>query len=161
MSVKILIVFICTAVGTAAGYFVMCVYKRNFDYLDGVCKLLNELKRNISYRRDAAASVLGAAAIDSAQLKKNVAEYITYTGGKADKPTLSRGFLSAETYARVCELFYSLGKSDGNSQLDELEMFLKTFGDLRAAAETKCKKQGAVAVKLGFLLGLGVGVLTL
>ena len=139
MSVKILIVFICTAVGTAAGYFV----------------------RNRSSRRDAAASVLGAAAIDSAQLKKNVAEYIAYTGGKADKPTLSRGFLSAGTYARVCELFYSLGKSDGNSQLDELEMFLKTFGDMRAAAETKCKKQGAVAVKLGFLLGLGVVVLTL
>ena len=77
MSVKILIVFICTAVGTAAGYFVMCIYKRNFDYLDGVCKLLNELKRNISYRRDAAASVRIIKANKNKAIKKQSAPVST------------------------------------------------------------------------------------
>lgn len=161
MSTKILIIFICAAVGTAAGYLVMKSYRRNFAYLDGVCKLIGELKRNISYRRDVASSVLGALDIESAQLKKNVEEYIAFAGGKDEKPNISRGFLPLEVYTRVCDLFCSLGKSDGSSQLDELNMFGDAFKSMRDGAEQKCKKYGTIAVKLGFLLGLGVGVLTL
>lgn len=161
MSVKILIVFICAAVGTLAGYLVMLKYRRNSAYLEGVCAMIGELKRNISYRRDTVSSVLGALDIDSALLKKNVGEYIEYAKGNADKPTVSRGYLNKEVYARVCELFTSLGRSDSKTQINELGMFADAFDRLSVAARQKSDKLGAVAVKLGFLLGLGAGILTL
>lgn len=161
MSVKILIVFVCAAVGTLAGYLVMLKYKRNSAYLEGVCAMIGELKRNISYRRDTVSSVLGALDIDSSLLKKNVSEYIEYAKGNTDKPAVSRGFLNKEAYARVCELFASLGRSDSKTQISELGMFADTFDKLSAKARHKSDKLGAVAVKLGFLLGLGVGILTL
>lgn len=161
MSAKIIVIFICAAVGTAAGYIIMRSYKRNFVYLDGVCKLIGELKRNIAYRKDSAATVLSGMTTDSALLKKNIDEYVAFTAGKDEKPNISRGFLAADAYGRVCELFSSIGRSDGSSQIDQLDMFGETFGNFRSIAEQKCKKYGAIAVKLGFLFGLGVGVLTL
>ncbi|MCH5165745.1 MAG: hypothetical protein J1G01_05030 [Clostridiales bacterium] len=161
MSVKIMVVFLCAAIGTAGGYFVMCTYRRNFVYLDGVCKMIGELKRNIAYRRDGVASIIGTMSAESVQLKKNIAEYIDYAVGKVDAPQISRGFLPKETYERITELFRSIGRSDGSSQIDELNMYEDAFSKLREAAEIKYSKHGAVAVKLGFLLGLGVGILTL
>lgn len=161
MSVKILIVFVCTAVGTLVGFLIMLRYKRNSAYFEGICAVISELKRNISYRRDSASQVLGGMNIESAQLKKNVGEYIEYAKGTSDKPTISRGFLSEEAYSRVCELFGSLGRADSATQIRELDMFSETFGKLSAAAKQKSDKLGAVAVKIGFLLGLGVGILTL
>lgn len=161
MSLKILIVFICAAIGTAAGFYVMKSYRRKYEYLSGICALVGELKRNIAYRRDGAASIVGGMTVDSAHLKKNIDEYVSYAVGKADKPTISRGFLSRDVYAKVCELFSSLGRTDGAAQIDELEMYEKTFDKLCSDAEQKSAKYGAVAVKLGFLFGLGVGILTL
>ena len=161
MSLKIFIVFLCAAIGVATGYAVMRSYKRNYEYLDGVCALIAELKRNIAYRRDGAVSVLRAMEIKSRQLEKNVGEYVAFAGGKADKPDISRGILSAEVYERTREFFASIGRSDGQSQINELDMFGERFIGLRDAAETKYKKLGGVAVKLGFLIGLGVGILAL
>ena len=161
MSVKIFIVFLCAAIGVATGYAVMRSYRRNYEYLDGVCAIIGELKRNIAYRRDGAVSVLRAVDIKSRQLEKNVGEYIAFAGSKADKPEISRGLLPAEVHSRTSELFASIGRSDGQSQLDELDMFAERFSALRGVAENKYKKLGGVAVKLGFLIGLGVGILTL
>lgn len=161
MTIKILIIFVCVALGTAGGYAVMRSYKRNFVYLDGVCKMIDELKRNISFRRDPAQRALSVLALDSPLLKKNIAEYTEYAVGKLDAPTISRGFLSDEVYGRVCDFFRSLGKSDGKSQTEQLDAFYSAFDKLRAAAEKKFNTVGVVAVKLGFLFGLGVGILTL
>ncbi len=161
MSVKIFVIFICAAIGTAGGYSVMRAFKRNAAYLENVRAMIGALKRNISYRRDSVASVLGEYAAESPQLKKNIDEYIAYVGEKDGKLTLSRGFLSAQAYKRVCELFSSLGKSDGGTQIGELEMFEKSFDELCSLASEKYTKYGPLAVKLGFLFGLGVGVLFL
>ena len=161
MSVKILIVFVCTAVGTLVGFLIMLKYKRNCAYLEGVCAVIGELKRNIAYRRDAASQVLSGMNIQSAQLKKNVGEYIEYAKGGSDKPTISRGFLGEEVYSRVLELFGSLGRADSATQIKELDMFADSFDKLSSEAKQKSDKLGTVAVKLGFLFGLGVGILTL
>lgn len=161
MSVKILLMFVCTAIGTAVGYSVMRAYRRNLVYMDSMCAAINELKRNISYRRDAVSTVLSKCVLESEQLKKNIGEYISYVGAKDGKLEISRGFLSAAAYASVCEFFASLGKSDGSTQLNDLELFDSTFSAMRNAAAEKSSKYGALSVKLGFLFGLGVGVLIL
>ena len=51
---KILLIFVFTAIGTAAGFTVMRAYRRDLAYLSGVCAMIDELKRNISYRKDGA-----------------------------------------------------------------------------------------------------------
>lgn len=161
MTNKLFIMAVCAAVGAAAGFIVMKTYKRRLAYLTGVCNMIGELKRNISYRKDSAASILGAFDTDSAQLKKNISEYIAYTEAKDGALDISRGFLSGDDHAKVKEFFGALGTSDGASQMDRLDAFSAMFTVLRDKAAEKSDKYGALSVKLGFLLGLGVGVLFL
>lgn len=161
MSIKLLIIFICAAVGTLAGFLTMRSYRRSYRYLDGVCSLINELRRNIAYRRDSVASILGSYSTESAQLKKNIAEYIAYASSKDGSPDISRGYLPATVHERVCSLFRALGQSDGEGEISELERFSLEFIELRDKAAQKSEKYGPLAVKLGFLFGLGVGVLFL
>ncbi len=161
MSVKILILCVCAAVGTATGFLIMRSYKRSYAYLDGVCTLINDLKRNIAYRRDSVATILGEYSTDSPQLKKNIEEYIAYASSGKTEPEFSRGQLSKPVYDRMTKLFLSLGRSDGDGELSELERFGSEFSELRKKAAEKSDKYGTLAVKLGFLFGLGVGVLFL
>lgn len=161
MTAKLLIVFVCAAVGAATGYFVMSAYNRNRLYMESVCAMIAELKRNISYRRDSVAGILGGFETESPQLKKNIAEYSAYAAAKDGELVISRGFLSANDHAKVKELFGSLGVSDGRSQTEGLEAFAAEFDALKKAAIERSEKYGTLAVKLGFLFGLGVGVLFL
>lgn len=161
MSVKLLIICICAAVGTLAGFLTMQSYRRSYRYLDGICSLINELKRNIAYRRDSVASILGEYKTDSSQLKKNIDEYIAYASSKDGSPNISRGSMSAAVYEKVSGLFRALGRSNGDGEISELERFGLEFTELRDKAAQKSEKYGPLAVKLGFLFGLGVGVLFL
>lgn len=156
---RLLLVFLCAAVGTVIGYFILRSYRREFEYHDGVCALIGELKRNIAYRRDPATSVLDAFKAESALLQKNIEEYVRFARGKEGAPEISRGFLDADGYRAVSGFFGGLGHSEEGTQTKELDSYLKTFETMRDQAQKKCKVQGAVAVKLGFLLGLGVGIL--
>lgn len=161
MSTKLFLIFLCVAVGTLCGYVVMLSYKKNYSYLDGVCGMIGALKQNLIYKKDSAPRVLGGLPVSSSQLKKNIDEYIDFTAGKSDKRIVSRGFLSKTAFDEVGELFGAIGGSDEGTQIAQLDGFTAKFENLRADAERKYKKYGAVAVKLGFLLGLGVGVLVL
>lgn len=163
MTFKILVVALCAALGTAAGYIIMKSYKRKTSYMSGLCALIGELKRNISYRRDAAASVAEGFSLsaESGLLKKHIDEYKAFVAAKNGELILSRSFLSKDAYSSVCSFFTALGKTDEASQLDELEMYYKDFSERLAKASAESERYGALAVKLGFLLGLGVGVLFL
>lgn len=159
MTTKFLIVLVCAAIGTATGFLVMRGYKRKSEYLENICKVIAELKRNISFRRDSASVILKTMQTDSAQLRKNIDEYIGFAAAKDGELKLSRGFLDNGEYGKVKELFLSLGTSDDATQLNELDMYADAFSRMRDAAAEKSNKYGALAVKLGFLFGVGVGVL--
>lgn len=163
MTIKLLIIAVCAALGTATGYVVMLSYKKRSCYMSGICALIGEMKRNISYRRDAVTRIAGnySGSIESALLKKHIEEYATFVAAKDGKLALSRGYLSADVYSSVCSMFSALGKTDEKSQIDELDMFESVFSGYREKACERVEKYGALAVKLGFLLGLGVGVLFL
>lgn len=161
MSLKLLTVFICAAVGTCCGFLIMKNYKRNCLYFKDLCDLIGELKRNISYRRDSAASILSRFETDSALLERNISEYLAFAHSKSDAPDISRGFLPSDVFGDINAFFTSLGKSDGKSQLDELEMYDKKFTALCDKATVKSNKYGTLSVKLGFLFGLAVGILFL
>lgn len=161
MSNKLLFVFACAAVGTFFGYTVLTSYRKNYLYLDGICGLIDELKRNLSYKKDAVIRVLVDMNVQSAQLMKNIDEYVRSIGNADGVYKLSRGFLPKATYDRVCELFSALGVSDESGQQSQLSAFSESFSALRSDADAKLKKQGGAAVKLGFLCGLGMGILLL
>ncbi len=161
MTGKLFMLALCAAIGAATGVCIMKAYRRNRLYMESMCAMIGELKRNISYRKDSAASVLASFETSSVQLKKNISEYIAYTEAKDGALDISRGFLSAGDYAKVKELFGSLGRGDGAAQSAALESYSDMFTDLKIKAADKSDKYGALSVKLGFLFGLGVGVLFL
>lgn len=161
MTVKILAVCLCCAAGTAIGFYMMHSYKRGFVYYDSLVALLVELKQNISFRRDSVASVLGAYVCDSKPLKKNIDEYLAHISNKSGELAISRGFLTRDAHADVVKLFSRLGGFDGDTQSGDLDMFISRFTALRDKAKEKFDKYGALSVKLGFLIGLGIGILFL
>lgn len=161
MSVKILLLFVCAAIGTLCGYLIMKKYKRRAEYLDGLCGLIDALSRNVSYRRDSAVKAISAIETGSTLLKKHIAEYGDYAVGKVAAPDISKGFLDDGTYDKVREFFGSIGSFDGATQINELKMYTELFGGLRAEADEKYGKYGAFSVKIGFLIGLLIGVLVL
>ena len=159
--IKILVVCLCAAIGTGCGYAIMLRYKREKNYIDGVVKMIDAIKHNISYRRDKLKEILVGFLPESAALKKNIDEYVEFLNGSADKPNLTKGSTPAAAYDRVCELFDSLGASDERTQIDRLNGFSDSFIKLKKDADERFNKYGGAAVKLGFLFGLGVGVLIL
>ncbi|MDE6201060.1 MAG: hypothetical protein K2M47_04200 [Clostridiales bacterium] len=161
MSTKLFLLFLCAAVGTFCGYMILLSYKKNYSYLDGVCGMINALKQNLSYKKDSVPVVLGGLKVESSQLQKNIREYIGFTDGQSDGRVISRGFLPQSTYDGVNDLFEAIGGSDESSQNARLDALSLRFEKLRAEAERKYKSMGAVAVKLGFLIGLGIGILVL
>ncbi len=161
MSVKIFAVFIFAAIGTAAGYIVMRTYKRNVSYMRAVCELIADLKRNISYRRDGAVNILSDYTSTDEKLNGNIKEYLSYATAKNGELSLSKGFLPQDAYRQVKGLFSSLGAMDDVGQLNELKLYEDAFSALKKSAEEKSDKYGALAVKLGFLFGLAVGILFL
>ncbi len=161
MTTKLLLLFLFMGMGTFCGYAVMLSMRRRYTYLNGVCKIIGDIKRNVAYRKDSLSGMLAGVDCESAQLKKNVEEFIQYVDGKADKPQFSRGFLPKDIYDKAVDLFTSIGKSDGPTQIEQLTVFEKDFSKLCAESKKKYTDLGGVAVKLGFLLGLGVGILIL
>ena len=162
MNLKILAVFVFTAIGTVAGYIVMRTYRRNVSYMRAVCELIADLKRNISYRRDGAVNILSGYTSSDKRLNGNIKEYLTYATAKNGELTLSKGFLPQDEYRQVVGLFSSLGaSSDDVGQLNELKLYEDAFSAFKTTAELKADKYGTLAVKLGFLFGLAVGILFL
>lgn len=158
---SVFLMFVSAAVGTFCGYMILLSYKRHYSYLDEMCTVISALKQNLSYKKDSVPVVLGGLNIGNAQLKKNIQEYINFASGQSINKDISRGFLPQTTFDSTKELFDSIGNSDEGTQGARLDAHLSRFEKLRAAAEKKYKDIGGVAVKLGFLLGLGVGVLAL
>lgn len=161
MTTKLLLLFLFMGMGTFCGYSVMLSLRRRYLYLSGVCKVIGDIKRNVAYRKDSLSGMLAGFDCESAQLKKNVEEFIRYADGKSDSPQFSRGFLPKDIFDRAVELFTSIGKSDGPTQIEQLSVFEKDFTKLCAESEKKYTDVGGIAVKLGFLLGLGVGILVM
>lgn len=157
---SVFLLFVCAAVGTFGGYLILLSYKRYYSYLDGICAMIGALKQNLSYKKDSVPVVLSGLNIANVQLKKNIQEYICFASGTGSKE-LSRGFLPQETFDCVNELFDSIGGSDESTQGARLDALLLKFEKLREAAENKYRGFGGMAVKLGFLIGLAIGVLAL
>lgn len=158
---KLLMLIVCTALGTTIGILIMRSFKRSSLYMDSVCAMISELKRNVAYKRDSVIKVLTLFNTESNQLKKNIDEYANYVSSKNSKLQLSRGYLTVDEHKKVCGLFESLGVSDSHTQEEMLNNFSEVFGRYKVLTREKEEKFGMLAVKLGFLFGLGVGILFL
>ena len=131
--------------------------KERENYYRDAVKLCSHLINNISYKADKISSVISGAEVDSAALKKNIAEYETYLGG--GEFSLSDNCLTKKEGADVKAFFMELGRYDGDTQLSELRRregeFKQKFNDIKA----KNDKQGNMYIKLGLLVGLLIGIL--
>ncbi|MCH5350337.1 MAG: hypothetical protein J1F39_00015 [Clostridiales bacterium] len=161
MSVKIFVAFLCAAIGTGLGFTVSRLYAKTSKYYLSVLELITELKRNIAYRRDSVASVMKGFKAGSERLGTQIAEYLAFVSTKNGELKLSRGFLSSSSFSDIVGFFSSLGRADGDGQEKDLDMYYKKFEADYAAATEKSKKYGPLAIKLGFLFGLCLGILFL
>ena len=70
-------------------------------------------------------------------------------------------FLSKEESILVYEFFNSIGKTDTNSQIKEIESFKNQFLKISIDKNSFFKKYYTVSIKLGFICGLGLFIMVI
>ena len=90
---------------------------------------------------------------------KNLAEFADAPDPKTVR--LTKGVLKQAEIPEVQGFLSSLGSLDSDTQIFELEVYKEKFSAASAAAAEKSDKLSAMYIKLGFFLGLALGIVLL
>lgn len=149
------------ALSTASGCFIgLALAKRNREreeYFRCLVELCSRIETNICFKGEKLEDVLKGTEIGSDALSRNVGDYLVYIGGGEFKSDCK--LLSKEENEEVREFFARLGKSDAETELNELRRRKAMFDRRLNVAAEKNKTQSSMCVKLGSLFGLLVGIL--
>lgn len=159
MITNFLIVALCV---TASTMFGLARYKKQKSkplFFASCVRLTERLIADISYKQEQLPTLLASfAQSDKSELSKQI-ELFLQTPYAPFTPTCTT--LTAEDKRLLSEFFGSLGKTDAETQILELNGYKKRFEERYAQESEKFKKTGSLTLKLSFLFGLAVGILIL
>ena len=157
---KFLLVIIASAAGTFGGMYLSRRLKTRAGYYAALGAFINHISSEVKFRKNPIKIIVADFLADNeTPLSKNLSEY-------ADAPdpisaVLSRGVLKKTESAEVQKFLSSLGYLDSDTQVCELQLYKEKFAALSSDASEKSKKYAAMYVKLGFFLGLALGIVVL
>lgn len=159
MITKLLIIFLCITAATMVGFSLSKKCKQREKYFEEILLLINTLICDMKFRKDSLKILLsGFCAEKNNKLKVNILEYIDYIDSKKEL-NLSKGNLSVSEFENIKTFFTCLGTSDADTQIYELENYKQRFSDYYTLAKEKNTKYGGLYIKLGFLIGLAIGII--
>ena len=160
MITKLLLVCVASAAGAMTGLFFSKRLKARANYYKALVAFLNHIIAEVKFRRNPIKTVIREfMAFGETPLSKNLSEYLAEADPKNLK--LSRGSLKQAELAEVKKLLSGLGASDADTQNFELEAEKAKFTPISETAAQHSAKYAASYVKVGFLLGLALGILIL
>ena len=160
MEIYILVTFAFAVLGAVVGNQIHKKYKARRLYFQQLLSLINLLISDFSFRQSKLKSVI----IDfektaGVEMKIHCNEFINSING--DKLSLSKLLLTSEEHLTVEKFFTALGTLDLDTQLGQLNAYKDKFNEYYQTSKAGEEKYGKPSVKLGFLLGLGCGILIL
>ncbi len=159
MITKLTIVCLCMTASAMVGLWNTKRKKSKVLYFDSCVKLTEKLIADISFRHENLFAILSEySGSAQSELSKQIAKFCAAPYEKFEP---EGKFLKAEEKRLVSDFFTSLGSSDAETQLYELENYNKRFYELYSDENEKFKRTGNVGLKLSVLLGLAIGILIL
>ena len=159
MITKLCIICLSMTASTMFGLINMRNKKRRIDYLDSLIKLCDYLISEISFNKDKLITALEKFAdTDNTELANQLK---TFCESPYSDKIIYPKFLKKDEQVTVSDFFSSLGCTDGETQISQLQNYKKRFGDIDCYEEDKFKKSGSVGLKLSVLFGIAVGILIL
>ena len=159
MQLKLMLMLMAAAAGTMIG---LACYKRGAErekYFNDIVALAVSMICDIRFTQKDIVTLVNNFEPTSSVMKCHIAEF--GQGIATGKIVLSRHGLKESEFAAVNDLFLNLGRFDSETQIFQLEGArdkLKLCGE-RVAERNK--KYGKIQIKLGFMIGLAVGILLL
>lgn len=156
---SLLLAVLTTAVGALIGN----VYRRSLAaktrYYAEYTRFLRYAAADVACRRTSVPALAATFDTPDPNFSAHLREWTE--GLKNDSHKLSRGCLSAAEADAVGQTLFSIGRVDAETQLRQLQLAADEAAASHSAAAGKQDKYGNLAVKLGLLAGLAVGILLL
>lgn len=159
MAGKLLLLLLSAAVGLLAGSAYNRLLTARKRYFAEYKRFLQYVHTDVDCRRTDIVTLAGAFDTNDPLLKKHLTEYTE--GLKSGGRTLSRGSLTAGETEAVGRTLFAIGRVDAVTQLNELKAAVSDAEQRCAAAAARQEKYGGLAIKLGFMAGLALGILLL
>lgn len=155
MELKITIVFLFSVIGACGGVAACKFMRTKRDYFVELVRLTDRLTFGIKCKNDSVREIMRDSCA-SPQLQRQINAYLeTYN---SEIPRLG---LKKEIYSEVCAFFGALGLSDSVAQTQMIDGYSERFKLYRDDSEAKYAKYGALCVKLGFAIGLALGIIVI
>jgi len=159
MTTRLFIVFLCCVAGVMCGLALSNKTRHREKYFAQLLMFMDRLFSDIGFLQNTIEQIVIGFECKSTHLAKNLNEYAGFINGNELK--LTQGVLTKRELELVKDFFIRLGTLDLSSQLDELSAKKAMFTQIFEAAKQRNKSYGKAYIKLGFLLGLGLGILFL
>ncbi len=159
MITKLCIVCLCMTASAMIGLAHMKNKKRRVSYFRSLVKLCDKLISEIAFRKENLNSILKEfASSDNTELSAHIGAFCDspYSELKIRAP-----FLKADERKAVEDFFCSLGSTDSETQIFQLENHKRRFNEIYSDESEKFKKSGSMGLKLSVLLGIAAGILIL
>lgn len=164
MGVKLIIVFCAIVVGTMGGLALQKNQTRRTKYFRDFINLITVIIGEVKFRQAKIKDILSSfQAANQTPISAVITEYLTAMDTNQDL----KNFLPAKTKLKdnerelVREFFVSLGTSDCQTEIFMLENFNMRFDEIYQMYEARDKKYGSLYIKLGFFVGLALGIILL
>lgn len=157
MITKCCIVCLCMTASAMLGLAHTKAKRARVRYFASCVRLAETLIAEISFRRATLTEVLRAfCESDASELRRHVE---AFCASPYEPFTPAGKLLKADEKRLMTSFFSSLGTSDAQTQIFELENFKQRFCELYEKEDENFKRTGSVGLKLSILLGLAVGIL--
>lgn len=134
--------------------------QRRVKYFENFNALILTLISEIKFRQESLKNILSNFnQNNSSDLSVNISEYLDFLSGEKKELVLSKNKLTPKELEEVRNFFISLGTSDSDTQLFELDNFKQKFDLIYGEVSGKHKKNGGLYLKLSFLIGLSIGII--
>ena len=159
MYLKFLLVTIFCASGGVIGCFLRKKGLEKETYFLDLKAFATTLICEIRFSHETIAKILNDFESKSQLFSLHKKQYLRILEG--EKISLEKSWLTTAQYATVENFFFNLGKYDSATQIFQIEAQMDKLSAITQTISEQNKKQGTMKIKIGCLLGMGVGILIL